>query len=279
MDKSGIDFNRQFQQAPAKTPQGAHMGGLLLAAAVVAGLVFIGYKLLFQSAIYSGTNEATTLSNLENRLATIESRLDKLERSRRTVGPVEQSTDVKNASPRPNARTVYQIYPDGAVAPSGRAPNAATTERLLALQQGLGDLQKSQAANQDALQATSDRLADMVGEVGTQGVEILRSQDELNQLLSRIEMEAIPFELRRGPNPQRVGPVSLLLKSANPRTQRYTLCVYIQHSCVDLKNRTLLEVVQFVTSRNAAPLELIATKIVKHEILGYLEVPRGQSMH
>ncbi len=70
-----------------------------------------------------------------------------------------------------------------------------------------------------------------------------------------------------------------MLKSSNPKKQSYTLCVYSQPSCIDLKDRTLHEVVQFVVARNTTPLEVIATKITKDQMLGYLEVPRSMSGH
>jgi len=154
------------------------------------------------------------------------------------------------------------------------APDPATVQRLSSLQEGLGALQNDQRANREALQATSNRVTEIQGQVGTQGVQILQSQDELNQLLARTEMDAIPFELLRGASPQQIGPVSLYLKSANPKTQRYTMCAFAQSTCVELKDRSLHEVVQFVVSRNGAPLGIIATKIMKYQILGYLEVPR-----
>jgi DNA polymerase IIIc chi subunit len=108
---------------------------------------------------------------------------------------------------------------------------------------------------------------------------VLRNRDELDAVLAETEMEAIPFELYRGANPQPVGPVSLALKSTNSKHQRYTLCVYIQNSCTELKNRTLHEVVQFVVARNSPPLRVIGTKMSDDEMVGYLEVPRGQNAH
>jgi len=281
---SGIDFDRQVfvqPQAPASRP-GARTGGALLAIVVVLVFVILGYKLLPQLTRDSGSSSGTDVATLDRRLAAIEDRLDKLEAARRTTtfSKKEQADPLEAA--KPTGKTVYQISPTPrqvvrtVVAP---ATDPATTQRLAALQKGLGALQNDAAANRDAWQATTDKLTDMAGQVGSQGVEILRSQDELNQLLARTEMEAIPFELLRRSNPQPVGPVSLLLKSANPKTQRYTLCVYIQPSCVELKDRSLHEVVQFVASRNTAPLEVIATKITKDEVLGYLEVPKDQSGH
>lgn len=288
-DKSaGIDFDRQvFVQPQAQAPRpGARAGGVLLAIVVVLVFVILGYKLLPQLTRDSGSSSGTDVAALDRRLASIEDRLDKLEAARRTIASSKKEQADPPETAKPEGKTVYQISPTPrqvvrtVVVP---ATDPATTQRLASLQKGLGALQNdaaaNAAANRDAWQATTDKLADMAGQVGSQGVEILRSQDELNQLLARTEMEAIPFELLRRSNPQPVGPVSLLLKSANPKTQRYTVCVYIQPSCVELKDRSLHEVVQFVASRNTAPLEVIATKITKDEVLGYLEVPKDQSGH
>lgn len=282
-DKSaGIDFDRQVfvqPQAAAARPA-ARAGGVVLAAVVVVVFVVLGYKLIPQLTRDSGSSSGPELATLDKRLASIEERLDKLEVARRSTALTKKEQADPPEASKSAAKTVYQISPTPRQPVRTVAvPDPATTQRLANLQQGLGALQNDAAANHDAWQATTDKLADMAGQVGSQGVEILRSQDELNQLLARTEMEAIPFELTRGSNPQPVGPVSLLLKSANPKTMRYTVCVYIQPSCVELKDRSLHEVVQFVASRNTTPLEIIATRITKYEILGYLEVPKDQSGH
>jgi hypothetical protein len=288
-DKStGIEFDRQvFVQPSAPTERpGRGFIGFLLVLAAIAAIVFLGYKLIPQIGRDSASAGDPALVNLDKRLAAIEGRLEKLEATRRAAVPPkkEEPPEPKGTTSNPAAMTVYQISPASrqqthtAPAPTS-APDLAIAKRLSTIQQGLGALESNEAANREAWQATTDKLADMAGQVGTQGVEILRNQDELNLLLARTEMEAIPFELLRGTNPQPVGPVSLLLKSSNPKTQRYTLCVYIQPSCIELKERTLHEVVQFVVSRNTTPLEVIATKITKDQILGYLEVPRSQIGH
>ena len=73
-----------------------------------------------------------------------------------------------------------------------------------------------------------------------------------------------------------MGPVSLLLRSSDPKNQRYTVCVYLEDQCVELKNRAVDEVVVFVLSDNSAPLELVATKVMRDQIVGYLEVPSSK---
>ena len=101
----------------------------------------------------------------------------------------------------------------------------------------MGALQNDATSNREAWQATTDKLADVAGQVGVQSVQILRNQDEVNQLLVRTERVAIPFELLHGADPQLIGPVHLELQSTNQKTQRYTLCVYVQTSCLELKGQ------------------------------------------
>jgi hypothetical protein len=277
---SGLDFDRQVfvQPQAAARPPAAPFAGVLFAFAAIAVLVFLGYKLLPQLMTKDfGSTKDPAVADLDKRLGEIDRRLDRLEASHRAEVAARKSEPVESKTiPRkPVVKTVYQISPAPPRAVRSTQPPAqdlATARRMSALQGG-------EVANREAWQATTDKLADMAGQVGIQSVAILRNQDELNQLLARSEMEAIPFELRRRANPQPVGPVSLVLKDSNSKRQRYTLCVYVQPACIELKDRALHEVVQFVASRNTAPLQVIATKIMKNEILGYLEVPRNQNQH
>jgi len=280
---SGIDFDRQAfvqPQAPPSHPA-LRIGGLVFALIAIAVVAFLAYIVVVQVSKDPRSAGDPALANLDKRLAAIEGRLEKIETTRTPVMPpwVENPADLKQAAPKPKPKAYYLISPAPpqqarTSEPSVAAPDPATVQRLSSLQEGLGALQNDQRANREALQATSNRVVEIQGQVGTQGVQILQSQDELNQLLARTEMDAIPFELLRGASPQQIGPVSLYLKSANSKTQRYTMCAFAQSTCIELKDRSLHEVVQFVASRNGAPLGIIATKIMKYQILGYLEVPR-----
>jgi len=282
---TGIDFDRQVfvhPQAP-ETRQASPVGGLLFALAIILIVAFLAYKFIPQIYREYAYSDTPGLAQLDRRLSAIELRLDKLEASSHlAAGRKMQPGDTDDSSSKPPNRAGYQVSPalgqhDYTPTGASTAADPATAQRLSSVQQGMGKIRNDQAANNEAWQAATNRLSDVVGQVGSQNVEILRSQDELNQLLSRTEMKAIPFELIKGSNPQPVGPVSLILKSANPKSQHYTLCVFISPSCIELKDRTRYEVVQFVVTRNALPFKVIATKITKDEILGYLEVPRGQN--
>jgi len=282
---SGIDFDRQVfvQQQPAAARPGIPIGGILFVVIIIAVIAFAVIKLMPQITRSSSSEVSAdqTLADIDRRLSGLERRLERLEtRKSAAIVPSEKPSQSKQATPVQSAPPIYRISPAPASqtrpAPSS-ASDAVVAQRLSSVQRGLGALQSDQTANHEAWQATTDRLADMAGQVGAQGVQILRSQDELNELLRNSAMESIPFELKRGSEPMRVGPVSLGLKAADAKQQRYTLCVYVEPSCVQLKNRVLYEVVRFVVARNTRPLEVVATKITKDDLLGYLEVPKSQT--
>jgi hypothetical protein len=161
--------------------------------------------------------------------------------------PQPKPAKVENVSPQPTPNSVYS------------ADTAAIKSEL--------------SANHEAWQATTDRLADVVGVVGQQQNEITETRDAVNQLLSQTRRQALSFELRRGNTQMPVGPVSLQLKNVDAKAQRYSVCVYFQDRCIELKDRVLNEVVVFVVSKDNGPLELVATKILRDQVIGYLQVP------
>jgi hypothetical protein len=282
----GIEFNRDaFVSGPPKesnTGSRLIIGVLLVVSVVALGL--IAYKVLIQSAGTASATDGRIVAQLDQRLSMIEDRLDQLEkdRGRKAAAPAPAAP-----APQPAAEPVatrpagprYQVMnptPQQHM-PTTAAPDPATAAKLAGLQQGVGSLQNEANANKEAWQATTDRLADVAGQIGSQHNAVIKNQEQLNQLLARTSLSAIPFELRRGSNRQPVGPVSLTLKTTNIRSHRYTLCVWVEDSCIELRDKTMFEVVEFAISKDSAPLEVIATKVGRDVIVGYLEVPREKS--
>jgi hypothetical protein len=286
---SGIDFDRQVFVQPdlPKSRPATPIAGIIFALVAVAAIAFLAYKLSPQNVGDSAKPNDQALADVNSHLAEIEKRLDRLEALRGASLKQEEDEPSERQEPVSTSRgkVVHQAPASGAKpaqVPAGSAASgadAATIQRLAAVQNGVAALKNEEASNQEAWQATTDRVAEMAGQVGSQSVEVLRNRDELDEVLADTEMEAIPFELYRGANPSPVGPVSLSLKTASPKHQSYTLCVYIQNSCTELKNRTLHEVVQFAVAKNSVPLRVVGTKISDDEMVGYLEVPRSGSGH
>jgi len=176
---SGVDFDRQAFVPPDPVPSrsNSQFTGLVLALVAIAAIALIGYKLLPRSP-GSGSADDPAIADIDKRLTSIEERLERVETARPVSVPrrIEELQAPPEPIPaRPAGKTIYNISPPPAQRATPAGPDPATAQRLSTLQQGLGALQSnqaaSQAANQEAWQATTSKLADMAGQVGTQGVE------------------------------------------------------------------------------------------------------------
>ncbi len=276
---SGIDFDRQVFVAPAEqpAPQQPRALGLVILAIAVIGIAFIGYKLLSYAGESGASAESNSLQQIQQQLADMKDRMDQMEKRHKTGAPETAlpSSRTEPAVPSATARAkpAYQISAASALNPQRVPSPGAQPPATRPAPAATAASADTDNANREAWKATSDRLADVVGAVGSQQGEIAQTRDQLNQLLAQTRRTALQFELTRGPDLQSVGPVQLQLKNTDTKTQRYTVCVYVDSKCIELKNRVLDEVVVFVLARGTAPLELVATRISRDEIVGYLEVP------
>jgi hypothetical protein len=280
----GIEFDREVfvPNAADQTPRRLNHVLVLLGFVVLVGAIgLIAYK--FFSGYPGGAAQADSkgIEQIQQQLADMGKRIDQLEKHRKlaaaepAVSPKVPASPVPE--PQPPKRTGYKISSASVLqpqrslgsavpAPPSTAPSAANAAAVQAAVEAA-------VVNHEAWQATTDRLADVVGVVGSQQSELFRTREDLNRLLAQTRRTAVQFELRHGANREPVGPVSLLLRSSDPKNQRYTVCVYLDDQCIELKNRTVDEVVVFVLSNNSAPLELVVTRVLRDQVVGYLEIP------
>lgn len=277
---AGIDFDRQAFVPPAEpAPRAPYRMLAPLVLVIVAGaLVLAGFKLYSDYSRGVPASDAQNLQQIEQQLAGMEKRLDQLERRRRPAGTepaaVPSKPESRDSAPAlPAKRPAYKISPAVSEPAATAANRPAHSAQPSGFKTGSSAAEEAAAANHEAWQATTDRLADVAGVVGSQQGELSADREDLNHLLALNRRSAVPFELHRGRARQPVGPVSLVLKASDSRSQRYTVCVYLEDHCVELKDRVTNEVVVFVLRRNSAPLELVATKVLRDQIVGYLEVP------
>jgi hypothetical protein len=281
---AGIEFNRDvFSSSTQSSPQGRsllHLLGPLFLLLTVALVGLIAYKVYL---VNDRNNEVAAanaqVQELQQQLADMQKRMETLEKHRKPaaaeVAPASSST--KETASAPRVRTVYKVASGSVLPPQTKptppnnptpvvnAPSGPSNEEIA------GEI----AANREAWQATTNRLADVVGVVGEQQGEIGATKDALNQLLSQTKRQAVSFELDRGTGTLPVGPVRLQFKSSDTKTQHYTLCVFFDEKCIEIKNRALNEVVVFVVAKGTPPMELVATKIQHDQIVGYMEIPSG----
>jgi hypothetical protein len=280
---AGIEFDRQMFAPAAGTerkPQQKIVGTIMLVVALgLAGLV--GYKIFTQVSDDHALKAANAqVEQLQLQLADTQHQLEELEKHRKPAPKLEPPAPiatppavVKTPPPRP----AYRVTAASALPPQQKPANLqpdsmAQTAPVMSAETVA--MKTELAANHEAWQATTDRLADVVGVVGQQQNEISETREAVNQLLSQTRRQALSFELKRANGqPLPIGPVALQLKSVDTKGQRYSVCVYFEDRCTELKDRSLNEVVVFVVSKNNGPLELVATKILRDQVIGYLQVP------
>jgi hypothetical protein len=272
---AGIDFDRQIFATPnAPPPRQLPLQALAPALFVLAlGAVgLIGYK-IYNKAYPPSAPATAEVELLRQQLSDMQKRLDQVEKHRRPTSADTVASQVKAPVLAKNMtapKVVYQVIAASKLpAVSKPIPNATAA----AGNTNGSAMQAELLANHEAWQATTDRLADVVSVVGTQQGEISETREAVNQILAQSKRRAISFELQRGSSRMPVGPLTLQLKSAEKKSQRYSVCIYVEEKCIELKDRAVNEVVVFRVAKESVPLEFVATKILRDQILGYVEVP------
>lgn len=130
---------------------------------------------------------------------------------------------------------------------------------------------------------TEKLIADMKtarGDLGVQSGLIATNGKELAALRELGERNYTEFKIAvgKGKNkqPQKVGDVSVLLKSADPKKFKYTIELIADDKTVEKKDRNINEPVQFMLSRARQPYELVVNDIKKDFIAGYVSSPKVQ---
>jgi class 3 adenylate cyclase/predicted Ser/Thr protein kinase len=103
---------------------------------------------------------------------------------------------------------------------------------------------------------------------------IARNQKELAQLeRQNAQIRYYKLELRESRGFIRVGPVRVRLSKASGKKQLYTLAFETKEHVVEMKDRTLDELVRFYDERTRRTLEVVVYKIENGHIIGYLSDP------
>ena len=280
---AGIEFDRQVFAPAAEAenkPSPKIFGTIALVVALgLAGLV--GYKIFTQVSQQRALSEANAqIEQLQLQLADSQKQMEELQKKHKAVPKVEAPAPVVApvaVAKTPAPRRTYHVTAGSVLPPQpAKLQPVSQASAMPSVNPETAAMKTELAANHEAWQATTDRLADVVGVVGQQQNEISETREAVNQLLTQTKRRAMSFELQRGNSQVPVGPVSLQLKNVDTKGQRYSVCVYFEERCTELKDRSLNEVVVFIVSKDRGPLELVGTKILRDELVGYLQVPVEQ---
>jgi hypothetical protein len=130
------------------------------------------------------------------------------------------------------------------------------------------------AQTRSELDKTVADLKSVQGDMGVQSGLIATNGKELAALRELGERNYVEFDVAKTNQPQRVGSISIVLRRADPKRNRYTLDVVADDKRVEKRDRYINEPVQFYVSRAHQPYELVVNDVKKDRIVGYLAVPK-----
>ncbi len=124
------------------------------------------------------------------------------------------------------------------------------------------------------LDATKQNLQMARGELGTL---IARNHDEIDQLRRMGQRDYYEFTIDRKGGHQKVGNLTVELRSTNTRRNQFTLALYVDDMRLEKKNRSVNEPIYFYTRGSRSALELVVNQVGKNRVVGYMSVPKVQS--
>ena len=140
----------------------------------------------------------------------------------------------------------------------------------------VGGVKTDVAKTQSDLATAVAQLTSMKGDLSGHSSLIARNHDELELLKHKGDRNFYEFSLTKGQR-KPVGTVSLELKKADSKRNKFTLVVYSDDKEYEKKDRNLNEPLQFYSGKDPVLFEIVVNSVgVKNStISGYLSTPKG----
>lgn len=148
------------------------------------------------------------------------------------------------------------------------------TAKIEGVTSEVGAVKQEVAANKTELEKTIESLKRVTGDLGEQSGLIATNARELAALKALGDRNYYEFNITRSKQPVRIADITIQLKRADQRRNRYTIDVVADDKKFEKKDRTVNEPVQFYTSKYRQPYEIVVNNVEKDRIIGYLSQPK-----
>jgi hypothetical protein len=139
----------------------------------------------------------------------------------------------------------------------------------------VGGVKTDVEATKTELKSAVAQMQSMRGDLGVQSGLIATNHQELEILKHKGDRNYYEFTLNKQKTPQPVSTVSLLLKKADPKKNRYTLVVIADDKQIEKKDKGTNEPVQFYTGKDNLLFELVVNNVDKNQVKGYISTPKN----
>jgi hypothetical protein len=131
------------------------------------------------------------------------------------------------------------------------------------------------ASTKSDLATTKSDLKKVSGDLGITSGYVATNSSELTELKRRGERNIVEFHVSKTKDFQKVGDISVLLKNADPKKNKFTLDLMADDKRTEKKDRNVNEPLQFYVSKSL--YELVINSVGKNTISGYLSTPKYQA--
>lgn len=138
----------------------------------------------------------------------------------------------------------------------------------------VGTVRTDLSSTKDDLNKTNSDLKRAMGDMGVMSGLIATNAKDLQALRALGERNYYEFDLEKGSLTKKVGDMTLTLRRADPKHNRYTVAVSYDDKTVEKRDRTINEPVQLYTSKSKQPSEIVVNEVTKDKIVGYLSTPK-----
>jgi DNA anti-recombination protein RmuC len=152
--------------------------------------------------------------------------------------------------------------------------NAVSSE-VSSVKTDVGGVKTDLGKTQSDLATTISQLQTVRGDLTNTNSVIARNHDELVMLEHKGDRNYYEFTLTKGQR-KPVGTISLELKKADAKHNKFTLNVYSDDKTYEKKDRNVNEPLQFYSGKEPVLFEIVVNTISsKNQVTGYLSAPKG----
>ena len=270
------ESNSETYSEPQRTYSGAFLAAVAVAVlAALAGLVW--------SYVLTGrvSRQETALANATQQNAQLAADLRETD-ARLRVATDELSRSLGLTQRQLDQRAQAIIQREDAANKRLQAAQQQTAQQVAAVSSDVssvktdvGGVKTDVAKTQADLANTNSQLQSMRGDLNGASTLIARNHDELVTLEHKGDRNYYEFSLDKD-HRKPVGTVSLELRKADPKHNRFTLWVYADDRRYEKKDRNVNEPLQFYSGKQPALYEIVVNNITsKNHIAGYLSTPKS----
>ena len=243
--------------------------GTVAAIALLGALVVIGAGLWtiqhnqIKTLDTDRARSAAALNQAKTQIQNLTNQVNALAQRQQPSADRVEEPSVRRAAAVPAKRPVHANAPVKSDPRVDRLQNQLTETRK-ELASTREDLTKAQESLDGKINSTRDDL----------NGSIAKTHDDVVALQKRGEQNVYEFKLNKSKEMQRVGPLSLALRSTSTKHKTYDLSMLVDDNTLTKKHVNLYEPVWITLSDRPQPVQLVVNRVGKDQVEGYISEPK-----